>query len=142
VSGMSKKHERLASLFKAGDRYSRERIKSIIGIDEPAGGNWYTGYHRVGNTVFIFSTVGTPARTGHEYGDQWLDDERFEWRGKTQSTLKQPLTRFMLSDDSEVLLFVRESNRASFTFAGIAKFQAAFDEKPFRIIWATQRSKR
>ena len=123
------------NVFQAGASYTRQQVKATVGAEPGRGGNWDTGYHRHGGTVFVFSTIGVPARTGHDYGDRWLPDRTFEWYGKTRSRVGQPLIEFMTDPQSSVLLFIREQDRDPFTFAGRIKAAKVFDEQPVRVIW-------
>jgi len=124
-----------ASPFQVGSTYTRDQIKAALGEPVGRGGDWDTGYHRRGATVFVFVTIGMPARTGHDYGDRWLADGTLEWFGKTQARAGQPLIDFMTGDQSTVLLFVREHDRDPFTFEGRVRAQNVFDEEPVRVIW-------
>lgn len=121
--------------FVVGQRYTREQIQRAMGEKPSKGGNWHTGYHRKDNMVFIFSTIGVEARTGHAYGDRWLPDGRFEWFGKTGSKIDQPLINFMVGEDAEVFLFTREGDREAFEFKGRATADAVFNETPVRVLW-------
>ena len=53
--------------FVIGHAYTRQDVFGLIGIDDPKGGNWYTGYTSYGGDWFIFCGIGTPGRTGHDY---------------------------------------------------------------------------
>lgn len=123
------------NIFVVGSAYTREKIKEMLGEPAGRGGMWYTGYHKHRDAVFIFTTIGMPARTGHDYGDRWLPDGTLEWFGKTQATASQPLIRYMTREGSVVLLFTREYDRDPFTFSGRASAQMVFDEHPVRVIW-------
>lgn len=119
-----------------GDEYTREQLQEMLGQTPIKGGNWYTGYHRHDDFVFLFSTVGVPGRTGHDYGDKWLSTGLLEWFGKTDSRIGQPLIDFLASDSAIVLLFVREHDRGPFTFHGQVRVAAIFDESPVRVHWS------
>lgn len=44
--------------FKVGVQYTRQDVFGILGISDPAGGNWYTGYNSHGDDWFIRLVVG------------------------------------------------------------------------------------
>lgn len=74
--------------FQVGSKYARQDVFGILGIPDPGGGNWYTGYTSYGEDWFVFCGVGTVGRTGHDYNNHFRDNE-LVWYGKTRSRLEQ-----------------------------------------------------
>lgn len=123
-------------MYRVGELYSRSDIYEILRIQEPKqGGDWLNGYHRHGSDYYIFCNVGTAARTGHDYENQW-EGERLVWYGKTNSTFDQASIKNLISGDYRVLLFVRDNDRAKFTFVGLGKpVPHRGSSSPVRIDW-------
>ncbi len=120
--------------FKAGSQYTRKDVFRIVGIDDPGGGSWYTGYTSHGDDHFIFCGVGTTGRTGHDYQNTFVGDELI-WFGKSQSRLDQPSIQSLLNPNGHVYLFFREDNREAFTFAGLAQPKSYKDSSPVVVTW-------
>lgn len=122
--------------FGVGQKYRRRDVYRIIGIPEDThGGNWDTGYARLGDDWFIFCNIGIPGRTGHDYANRWLGD-RLEWYGKTGSCLAHRSIQSMIGPRGETYVFYRESNDEPFTFAGKGQADAVEDTTPVKITWA------
>lgn len=121
--------------FQINRKYSRLDIFNFIGIPDPKGGNWYTGYTSFNEDNFIFCGVGTPGRTGHDYPNRFIENNALIWYGKTGSLLRHSSIKRMLSDAGNVYLFFREKDNDKFTFAGIAKALSHKDGPPVEIIW-------
>lgn len=121
--------------FEITEEYSRKDIFSMIGISNPGGGNWFTGYHHIEDNWFIFCNIGTPGRTGHDYNNRFDGDELI-WYGKTGSHIGQPSIKQLTSHNSKVYVFYREDNKDDFTFAGLAKAKEIKDTKPVEIHWS------
>jgi len=115
-------------------QYTRKDVFNVIGIDDPGGGGWYTGYTAHGDDHFIFCGVGTSGRTGHDYKNRFVGDELI-WYGKSQSRLNQPSIQSLLKPKGHVYLFFREDNRDPFTFAGLAYPKNYSDSAPVQITW-------
>lgn len=121
--------------FRAGKQYSRKDVYRVLGLPENTkGGNWDTGYSSHGPDFFIFCGVGTPGRTGHDYGNHFEGD-RLIWYGKTGTTKNQPMIQKMLNPEGRVYVFFREDARNPFTFAGLATPHSVFDQVPVKVIW-------
>lgn len=120
--------------FAVGQSYTRKDVFRILGIPDPKGGIWYTGYASHGNDWFIFCGVGTTGRTGHDYQNRFLGT-RLVWYGKNRTRLSQPAMKSMLNPVSRVYVFYREDNEAPFQFAGIGKPTSVRDISPVEIIW-------
>ncbi len=128
--------------FLEGQTYTRADIFILLGINpHPRGGNWFTGYHQHKGEWFIFSTVGAPGRTGHDYGDAWEGD-MFHWSGRTGSDRDQPAIQSMLRRDSIVRLFWRSDNRDKFTYAGIVTPIRIEDRVPVLVVWKNDKNVR
>src|SRR5258708_6585101 len=105
-------------MFKPGRAYTRKDVFGMIGIEDPGGGNWYTGYTSFNDDWFLFCGVGTPGRTGHDYHNHFRGED-LVWFGKTKTRLNQPAMKEMLRGGQDVYVFYRESNREAFVFAGL-----------------------
>ena len=53
--------------FIVGEKYERRDVFEMIGIADPGGGSWNTGYTFHENDAYIFCTIGESGRTGHFY---------------------------------------------------------------------------
>jgi putative restriction endonuclease len=82
--------------FVVGERYTRDQVRAAAGLRPMAGGDWATGYARVGNEVFVFCNIGVAGRTGHDYPNRWVDDA-LDWFGKTGSSINQPMINGMIA---------------------------------------------
>ncbi|RQZ39661.1 DUF3427 domain-containing protein [Burkholderia sp. Bp9090] len=120
--------------FIIGHLYSRRDVFKIIGIDDPKGGAWYTGYTSHQRDWFIFCGIGTSGRTGHSYPNHFIGND-LVWFGKTRTTTQQPAIKSLTSNNSRVYIFYRNNNRDLFTFAGIAKAKTIKDSIPVEVLW-------
>ena len=121
--------------FQVGAQYTRKDVFSLIGIADPGGGNWYTGYTSHENDWFLFCGVGTPGRTGHDYHNHFHGEE-LVWYGKTKSRINQPAIQGLLNASGRVYIFYRENDREPFTFAGFGRPNAVKDTSPVEILWS------
>jgi 5-methylcytosine-specific restriction protein A len=120
--------------FQVGSKYSRQDVFDILGIPDPGGGNWYTGYTSYGEDWFVFCGVGTVGRTGHDYNNHFRNNE-LVWYGKTRSRLGQASIQKLTASTTNVYIFYREDNRGPFTFAGFGKAKQIKDVSPVEITW-------
>lgn len=121
--------------FVIGRPYTRQDVFKVIGIDDPGGGNWYTGYNSHQGDWFIFCGIGTPGRTGHDYRNHFVGAD-LVWFGKTSTSIHQPSIRAITSGTSRVYIFYRSDNRGPFAFAGTAKAKAVKDSTPVEVLWS------
>ena len=79
-------------MFKRGVTYSRKEIGIILRPDNPPhGGNWATGYDRIGNNLIVFMNIGIPGRTGHDFANYYdPETQTWIWYGKPRSHSGQP----------------------------------------------------
>ena len=121
--------------FEVGKTYTKESIYRIFEVSEKRrNGNWNTGYTKYEGYWFIFSNIGTPGRTGHDYGDR-LGNGRMTWFGKTNSHIAQASIVDMVSGTSVVFIFYRRESRNPYTFAGIGKALSVNDTTPVEVEW-------
>jgi 5-methylcytosine-specific restriction enzyme A len=121
--------------FKAHNQYARHDVLKTLGLPETArGGKYYTGLFEHNGAHFIFCNVGSPGRTGHDYGNKFIGD-RLSWSGRTDSKKTQPKIQELISGRDEVYIFFRNDDRADFTFAGLGKAVEVSDRVPVRILW-------
>jgi 5-methylcytosine-specific restriction protein A len=121
--------------FQIGYKYRRRDIYKIIGIPEDTkGGNWDTGYNKLQDDYFLFCNVGTPGRTGHDYGNRF-DGHYLHWYAKGGTRLSQPQIQELLKPPGNVYIFFRLSDKKPFTFAGFGKPYSYQDEIPVQITW-------
>ncbi len=122
-------------LFKIGKQYSRNDIYDILKVPkEKKRGNWETGYNRYNKDWFIFSNIGVPGRTGHDYENHWSGDE-FVWCGKVGSKISHTSIQSMLVPKGDIYLFTRDSNQSPFTFEGKVRVKSHKDSVPVTIVW-------
>lgn len=128
----------LVPRFEAGAPYTRAQIFEALGIPDPGGGSWYTGYTAHGLDHYIFCGVGVGGRTGHNY-QNYFDGPDLVWRGKTDSRLGHASIKAMLSGKGSVHIFYRIDDRAPFTYAGAGRPVSATDVVPVQVRWAFDR---
>jgi hypothetical protein len=121
--------------FEVGKSYTKEDIYRIFEVSSARrGGNWNTGYTKYDGYWFIFSNIGTPGRTGHDYGDR-LEIGKLSWFGKTKSHIGQESIVDMVAETGVVLIFYRRESRSPYTFAGVGKAREIRDRTPVEIEW-------
>jgi 5-methylcytosine-specific restriction enzyme A len=124
-------------MLNIGDTYSREDIYRIFKVPlEKQKGNWNTGYNAYGDHIFIFSNVGIPGRTGHDYNNFW-DGDLFYWEAKNNTHINQSVIRKLLSraNGQRIFLFTRTQERVPFTFEGEVVPETFVDASPVKIVW-------
>lgn len=123
------------SNFIIGNSYKRKDIYHIVGIAENTkGGNWCTGYNKYKDDWFIFSNIGVPGRTGHQYNNTIVDNELI-WFGKNGSTIKHPTIQSLIYPVGKIYIFIRTSNKEPFTYLGIGKAKSVEETSPVKIVW-------
>ena len=111
------------SLFKVGESYTRNEIRSIGSLPPNPGQqeNW-GGMVRLNNLVLIFVTLDkVNANKDHLYND-YFDGEDFMWESQNKNTLENPSIKAIIEDENNHL-FIRvtskvKSNTQPFTYAG------------------------
>lgn len=124
-------------MFTVGKSYSKKNIYQLLEVPiKRRRGAWDKGYHVYDGNVFIFSNVGIPGRTGHDYNNYW-DGDLFVWEATNQSHINQPQIRLMINPKpgQKTYLFTRTEDRSPFTFEGEVKVKEYFDTTPVKIIW-------
>lgn len=124
--------------FEVGMSYTRAQIFEVLGLADPNGGPFYTGYASHGLDHYVFCNVGIGGRTGHDY-ENYFDGPDLVWRGKTNSRLDQPSIQAMLSGKGSVRIFYRTNDRAPFTYAGVGRPVSTTDVVPAQVRWAFDR---
>ncbi|MBE3023088.1 hypothetical protein [Janthinobacterium sp. GW458P] len=121
--------------FQLNQQYNRSEIRAAVGLDPKSkGGSIDTGYVQLNGADFVFCTVGGTSRTGHNYNN-YFEGKDLIWRGKTNSHIHQPTIERMTGADAEVHVFWRVGDRDPFTYAGLGKAAAVWDETPVRVRW-------
>ena len=124
-------------MFETDRSYTKNDIYEILNVPpERRKGVWDTGYRAYEGDIYIFSNVGIPGRTGHDYNNYW-DGDLFVWEAKTKSNINQPLIKQMLSPAPEqnIYLFTRTYDKAPFTYEGKVRVKKAEDTSPVKITW-------
>ena len=122
-------------MFRVGSPYTRAEVLRALGIEDTGGGVWYTGLAANGDDHYIFCGVGTPGRTGHDYGNHF-DGPDLVWRGRTGSQREHPSIQALIGGRGKVHMFFRDDNRQPFTYAGTARAVAVNDAIPVEIRWS------
>lgn len=121
--------------FEIGQQYRRDDVFAVLGMENPRGGAFFTGYASLGNAWFIFCGVGAPGRTGHDYKNHFVGDDLL-WFAKTNTKLVQDQIQKLIDPSKEVYVFFRENERDPFTFAGLGRAKAVKDSSPVEILWS------
>lgn len=121
--------------FQMGKKYHRKDVFTLIGLPEPTGGPWFTGYASHAGDWFIFCGVGTAGRTGHDHRNKFEDGDLL-WYGKSGSSLKQPSIQGLLYPTGRTYIFCREDDRQPFTFAGVGAPKRVRDTTPVEVLWS------
>lgn len=123
-------------MFIVGATYTRADVGDAIGYPDHkrSGGNFTTGYFEFDGAFYIFTNVGLPGRTGHDYPNRWRDAD-LVWYGKSQSKFGQPQIEKLIDGSRDVHVFWRGKDRAPFTYAGTAHAIEAMDTHPVEIAW-------
>ena len=127
----------IVSMFIVGNTYSKKDIYTLLNVPkENRGGAWNTGYRNYKEDIFIFSNVGIPGRTGHDYNNYW-DGDLFVWEGKNKSKLSDLSIQRMLKPqgNQKIYLFTRTNNKDPFTFEGTIAAKEYQDTIPVKITW-------
>lgn len=127
----------VVSSLVVNELYTRANVYEILDVPlARRGGNWATGYTRFGDSYYLFSTVGVPGRTGHDYSNYWEDDQqRFVWEAKAHTRLGQPEISAIVSGNIPVHIFTREHDRQPFTYRGLATPETVRDTCPVGVTW-------
>ncbi len=129
-------------MFEVNKTYTKNDIYELLKVpDERKKGAWDTGYREYEGNIYIFSNVGIPGRTGHDYNNFW-DGEIFKWEAKTNSNINQPSIRKMLNPEpnQSIFLFTRTNDKEPFTFEGTVKIKDFIDSTPVKISWQLNES--
>ncbi|MBC1235718.1 DUF3427 domain-containing protein [Nostoc sp. 2RC] len=121
--------------FTCGKSYTRKDIFRIIGlIEEPKGGNWYTGYTGHKGDYFIFCNMGIPGRTGHDYNNHFIGDNLI-WFAKNDTKIYQPEIQNLINPKVKKYIFIRSRNTEAFTYVGLGQAKSFEETSPVKIIW-------
>jgi len=121
--------------FKVDNKYTRKDVYKIIGVPiDTKGGNWDTGYNKYKDDFFIFTNVGIPGRTGHDYGNMFIGD-KLRWYSKRGTNVHQNQIQELLNPLGYVYIFFRTDNTQPFTYAGTGLPVSYKDQSPVEIIW-------
>jgi hypothetical protein len=126
----------------AGLKYTRADLYQILGVpDDKRGGDWATGYTRYENAFYVFTTVGVPGRTGHDYSNYWEDDRtRLVWEAKGRTHAEQPQIQALVSGHLPVHMFTRARDRDAFEYQGRATAESVRDTRPVGVTWTFDNS--
>lgn len=122
-------------MFKIGESYSKKDIYKLLNVPKlKQEGAWDTGMHFFDGVWYIFSNLGVPGTTGHDYSNYW-DGNELIWSGRTKSNLKQPSIISLISPEITKHIFYRTSNKENWTYAGCGIPKKVYDSTPVKIIW-------
>lgn len=126
----------------AGLKYSRADLYAILGVpEEKQGGDWTTGYTRYEDAFYVFTTVGVPGRTGHDYSNYWEDDRtRLVWEAKGRTHAGQPQVQALVSGHLPIHMFTRTGDREAFEYQGRATAESVRDTRPVGVTWVFESS--
>ena len=126
-----------AAQLVPGLKYTRADLYEILGVpDGKRGGDWATGYTRYENAFYVFTTVGVPGRTGHDYSNYWEDDRtRLVWEAKGRTHADQPQIQALVGGHLPVHMFTRTGDREAFEYQGVATAESVRDTRPVGVTW-------
>ena len=107
-------------MFQVNSQYSKKNIYALLNVPiKKQRGDWDKGYHFHEGNIFIFSNIGIPGRTGHDYNNYW-DGDLFVWEASTKSHVGQPQIQKMINPmlNQKIFLFTRTQDRLPFTYKG------------------------
>ena len=123
------------SPFVPGSKYSRQDVQRALGLEPQRWGDWYIGFHQHDGAWYLFSNVGIPGRTGHEYANRWEGD-RFHWYAQERTQPHQETFRSLTAPGARVLLFTRAESRAPFTYEGAVVLDELNETaRPIEVWW-------
>lgn len=123
---------------RKGDLFTRSEIQNLLGVPiDRRGGDWATGYTRFDDEFFVFASIGTAGRTGHDYENRWEKDG-LTWFAKTRTNLRQQQIRDLISRTYPVHVFYRSGDRQPFVYAGRGTPKEVQDQSPVRLKWTFQ----
>jgi len=121
--------------FLVDHEYTRKDVYRIVGVSEDTkGGNWDTGYNKYLNDYYIFTNVGVPGRTGHDYGNRF-EGNNLIWYAKSHTKINNPQIQDLLNPPGYIYLFYRTDNSKPFVFAGTVRSIDFQDATPVQITW-------
>ena len=123
--------------FQTHRKYSRADVMELVGLgSQVKGGPWFTGLVEHDGEFFIFASVGTPGRTGHDYGNHW-QGEFLRWYHKGGSTTKWPTVKRLLIPGNKIHLFSRSTDRDDFSYHGYGiPVDVVEDSSPVEVLFA------
>ena len=101
------------SKFVINGEYSRADVWHTFFPEDPypGGGNWTTGYVRVGSCLVVFVNIGIPGRTGYDFPNKFDPDTgRMTWYGKPNAHSGQETFRDIFRGALKLEVFVRWNN--------------------------------
>lgn len=124
-------------VFDVGERYTRNDIYAKLSVpEESQRGHWDTGYHHHRGEWFIFSNVGEPGRTGHDYPNRFEGNDLI-WTGKNGSKITHKQIQGLVSGEEPVHIFFRLHDREPFQYAGLGSAAEIWEnEVPVRVRWS------
>lgn len=124
-----------------GLKYSRADLYALLSVpEEKRGGDWTTGYTRYGDAFYVFTTVGVPGRTGHDYSNYWEDDRtRLVWEAKSRTHVNQPQIGALVGGLLPVHMFTRSGDRQAFEYQGLATAESVRETRPVGVTWVFNR---
>jgi hypothetical protein len=121
-------------MFKKGSKYTRKDIGELYfpGVGRPPGGNWDTGYVRVGDDLIIFMNINVAGRTGHDFNNHYDEtNQTIVWFGKPNTHSEQPIFINIFEGNLTPHFFARWDNTdPNFTYLGIGKVVTFEDGTP------------
>lgn len=121
--------------FDPSRTYTRASVQDHLEVPKDRrGGNWDTGYTKFEDEFFVFTNVGTAARTGHDYTNLW-NGNRLLWQAKNKSSIHQHQIRQLYGGRKPVHVFTREDDRAPFQYQGLGRAAVVRDTTPVEFEW-------
>lgn len=121
--------------LRVGGRYSRQHVQDLLGVPQgKRGGDWLTGYTSWAGEFYIFTSVGVPGRTGHDYQNRW-DGDVLHWESKTKAKRSHPQIQRLLDPITSVHIFTRAEDRAPFNYEGRGIALKWEGDQPVTVWW-------
>lgn len=119
------------SIYTKRDIYDKLKVPA-----DKQGGHWDTGYAKYEGSFYIFVNVGVAGRTGHDYENKWVENNKLHWVAKNNAKWHHALIQELIHPQANIHVFTRENDREAFKYAGIAKLHEKGNGEQVQVTWS------